>query len=140
MFDRRKCLKEESVFKTQLLWEGCSTSDTASAQSQRQVDPLMSFGLLGFERPGAARRQTSCLGVSSEAASCSLVPRDHGCREGAATCSAWQGFLYKEPQCLAVSSEIKKTGCRNHLTQGKGDTAYAGDTSKDCLFISVFSF
>ncbi|NWW58923.1 HPSE2 protein, partial [Ifrita kowaldi] len=30
--------------------------------------------------------------------------------------------------------------CRNHVTQGKGDTAWAGDTSKDCLFISTFSF
>lgn len=69
---------------------------------KRQVEPLVSFGLLGIARPGAA----PCLGVSSEAASCSLVPRHHNCREGAATCSAWQGFLCKEHQCLVVSSEF----------------------------------
>lgn len=69
---------------------------------KRQVEPLVSFGLLGIARPGAA----PCLGVSSEAASCSLVPRHHNCREGAANCSAWQGFLCKEHQCLVVSSEF----------------------------------
>lgn len=61
----------------------------------------MSFSFLGFSRSGAVPH----LSISSEAASCSLFPRGHGYMEGAATCSAWQGFLCKEIQPLAVSSE-----------------------------------
>ncbi|KFO76568.1 Inactive heparanase-2, partial [Cuculus canorus] len=57
--------------------------------------------------------------------------RDRDCRQGAATCSAWQGFLCKELQRLVVSSEVKK-GCRNHLTEDIVRSDIALDKQKGC--------
>lgn len=70
------CFFTLRVFKPQLLWEDCSISDIASTQSRRWVDPLMSFHLLEFARPGAALSWHELPG--SVLFSCSLGPQRQG--------------------------------------------------------------